>query len=81
MVHAGRLHLNAVPRLCGRDVVALVDLGGVEEVLVEVVHELEKRPFASDADVVDCGEMLGVFGETDTAGVGDDRDVEPGLFG
>lgn len=44
---------------------------------MKVVHELEQRALAGDADIVDCGEMLGVLGETDTTGVGDDGNVEP----
>ena len=71
-VHALGLHLNTVTSLRGGCVVSILDNRGVEEVLVQVVHVLENGELARDNDVVDCAQVLGVLGKTDTTGVRND---------
>ena len=46
--------------------------------LVQVVDVLEDGELSRHDDVVDRAEVLGVFGEADTAGVGDYGDGESG---
>lgn len=44
--------------------------------LVQVVHILQHALLAADDDIVDGAQVLGVLGQTDTTGVGDDGDAE-----
>src|ERR1043165_8449004 len=48
----------------------------VEEGLVQVVHVLENGELARDNYVVDCAQVLGVLGKTDTTGVRNDGHTE-----
>jgi hypothetical protein len=72
--------LDAVTGGGGDLVVAVADDGGVEEVLVEVIDELDDAVFegGGDGEEVEDGEVLDVLAEADTAGVGADGDVEFG---
>lgn len=74
-VHALGLHLDAVAGLGGGLVVAVLDDGGVQEVLVEVVDVLEDGALAADDDVVNGAQVLRVLGQADAARVGDDGDA------
>ena len=76
LVHALRLHLNTVSRLGRGGVVTVLDDTGVEEVLVQVVDVLEDTELTTDDNVVDGAQVLGVFGETDTTRVRNDRYTE-----
>ena len=49
------------------DVEAVGDLGRVVEVFVQGVDVFEHAATAADDEIVDCDDVLGVFGEGDAA--------------
>ena len=55
---------------------AVFDDAWVDEVLMQVVHVLKNGELARDDDVVDCAQVLGVLGKTDTTGVRNDGHTE-----
>jgi len=62
--HAGFLHLNAISRLGRRLVVAILDYGGMVEVLMQMVNEFQYGLFARYHDIIDCAQVLGIFWKT-----------------
>ena len=63
LLHTGSLHLDTVPGLHRRLVVAILDYGRVLEVLVEVVHVLQDALLPAHAHVVDGAQVLSVLRE------------------
>ena len=49
--------------------------------LVQMIHVFQHGKLARHDNVVDCAEVLSVFGEADATGVRDDRDVESAKLG
>ena len=64
-------HLGGVAGGSWRDVAAALDLHGIDEVLVEVIHVLQDPVLerGADTDVVEDGEVLDVLAQSDAAGV------------
>lgn len=77
-VEGGGEHLGAVAGKEWDLVAGVPDAAGFDEVFVEVIDEFADAVFegGADADVIDHGEVLDEFAETDPAGVGTDGDVE-----
>ena len=59
--------MDAVSRGCGRDMEAVGDLRRMIEMLMQGVDILENATTPTDDKVVDCDDMLRVFGERDSA--------------
>src|SRR5437868_12130504 len=75
-----RMHRDAPARALRRDITAVANHDGVEEMLVEVLDVLEnpvlERP--ADRDVIEQRDVLHVLAKADPAGVWTDRHAELG---
>ena len=72
------MHFDAVAGSSGRQVTAVADDCGVNEVFVKMIYPLDNAVFqgSTDGNVVEHREVLDVLAEADATGVRADWDLE-----
>lgn len=76
LLHTLRLHLNTIPRIHRRNIISILNNTGMEEMLMQMVHIFEHTLLATNNHIINCAQMLRVFGQTHTSRMRNNWDVE-----